>query len=150
MPRLDPRLAAFARTMRREPTPFEAQLWRALSGSKLNGLKFRRQAVIDGTIADFFCPALGLIVEVDGGTHDPQRDPVRDAAMARRGFRVLRFTNAQVAGQLDMVVLAIQAAATQQPGRWNGGIGKMAPDVPTPDPSPEPKAAEGQREGGSL
>jgi very-short-patch-repair endonuclease len=40
--------------MRREPTEPEHRLWRALSGSKLNGLKFRRQATIGDRIVDFF------------------------------------------------------------------------------------------------
>jgi len=52
--------------MRREPTEFEMRLWRHLSNSQLGGWKFRRQALIGGRIVDFFCPAIGLAIEVDG------------------------------------------------------------------------------------
>jgi very-short-patch-repair endonuclease len=59
--------------MRCAPTPGEALLWAQLQGRRLDGWKFRRQAVIAGYIVDFFCPALGLAVEVDGLIHERQR-----------------------------------------------------------------------------
>ena len=63
-------LQARATQMRRNPTEPEKRLWRALSGSKLEAFKFRRQSVIGGFIADFLCPQRAFIVEVDGDTHD--------------------------------------------------------------------------------
>jgi very-short-patch-repair endonuclease len=45
-----------AAEMRRNPTEPERRLWRHLSASQLDGLKFRRQAVIGASIADFYCP----------------------------------------------------------------------------------------------
>jgi very-short-patch-repair endonuclease len=69
--------------MRREPTEAERRLWRALSRSQLDGHKFRRQATLGNRIADFFCPAKGLIIEVDGETHDVERDRARDDILAR-------------------------------------------------------------------
>ena len=80
-PHLDPRLRSFAADMRNQPTPIEAALWRKLRGAQLGGFKFRRQTVLDLFIADFFCPAIGLIVELDGNTHDDQRDARRGAAL---------------------------------------------------------------------
>jgi very-short-patch-repair endonuclease len=150
MARIDPRLGGFAKTMRNAPTPFEARLWRALSGSKLAGLKFRRQTVIAGVILDFFCPALGLAVEVDGRTHDADRDAERDTRLLALGIRVLRFTNDQIADQLDTVLRVIVDQASGQSQRWPGRVaGGIAPHAaltprtaPTPGPSPE---GEGRR-----
>jgi very-short-patch-repair endonuclease len=65
----DWRLVERARQMRRQPTEPEKRLWRHLSNSQLGGYKFRRQATIEPFIADFLCPAKGLVVEVDGETH---------------------------------------------------------------------------------
>jgi len=59
--------------MRREPTPFENAVWQRLRASQLGGFKFRRQTVIGSFICDFFCPAKGLIIEIDGDTHDLER-----------------------------------------------------------------------------
>jgi len=129
MARIDPRLGSFATTMRNAPTPFESRLWRALSGSKLSGLKFRRQSVIDSVIVDFFCPALGLAIEVDGRTHDSDRDARRDEALMEKGIQVLRFSNEQIAGRLDAVLRVIADEAVRRPQRW--------PGRPSPGPSPE-------------
>ena len=74
-----------AREMRRNPGEWEKRLWRHLSNSQ-TGYKFRRQAVMGPFICDFFCPAKGLIVEVDGDTHDPVADARRDRLLLERGF----------------------------------------------------------------
>jgi very-short-patch-repair endonuclease len=54
-------------------------------------------------VADFFIPALNIIVEIDGPCHDPEEDRRKDAIFERmRGIRVLRFTNEQVmAGDVE-------------------------------------------------
>ncbi|WP_380926545.1 endonuclease domain-containing protein [Sphingomonas arantia] len=97
--------------MRKEPTPFEEALWLQLRGSRLAGLKFRRQTVIGSVIVDFFCPAIGLVVEVDGDTHDAAVDSARDTWLGERGFTVLRFSNADVGRNLNGVLEAIVLAA---------------------------------------
>lgn len=97
--------------MRKEPTPFEHALWLQLRASRLAGLKFRRQTVIGGVIVDFFCPAIGLIVEVDGDTHDDAADARRDAWLVERGFMVLRFANADIGRNMTGVLEVIVAGA---------------------------------------
>ncbi len=37
-----------------------------------------------------------LVIEADGPFHDPERDAVRDAWLAAKGFRVLRFPNTEI------------------------------------------------------
>ena len=92
--------------------------------------KFRRQAVIAPYIADFLCPAKALVVEVDDDTHEPDRDWRRDVALEAKGYRTLRFTNADVMGNMEGVLETILAALHQAPDRW--------PDArPHPNPSPE-------------
>lgn len=60
--------------------------------------------------ADFLCRELGLVVELDGFSHDvaPERDVRRDAWMAEQGYTVLRFTNAEVLGNAVGVATAIR------------------------------------------
>lgn len=108
-----------AAQMRREPTEAEKRLWRHLSGAKLGGLKFRRQAIIGNRITDFFCPAKGLIVEIDGNTHDRERDNMSDRRMAvQYGFRTIRVTNEDVLGNMDGVLQHIEDVVRDLPGRW--------------------------------
>src|SRR6186713_1372488 len=59
----------FARRMRADATKAENLLWQALRNKQLEGLKFKRQAPLDGYILDFVCFEAKLIVEVDGGQH---------------------------------------------------------------------------------
>jgi very-short-patch-repair endonuclease len=117
-----------AAEMRRNPTEPEKRLWRHLSSGQLGGHKFRRQSVIGRFIADFLCPQEGLIVEVDGDTHDEAKDRLRDDILAGRGFRVLRVTNADVMTNMEGVAHLLLAALTAEPDRWHN---------PHPNPSPE-------------
>ena len=106
--------------MRRDMPEPERRLWRELRGSRLEGQKFRRQDVIGNRIVDFFCPAKGLVVEVDGDTHDAQRDATRDAAMEREfGFRTVRVTNEQVMTNMDGVLSVLLEALRSSGDRWD-------------------------------
>lgn len=79
-----------ARTLRKNMTPAEKKLWAALRGKKSGGFKFRRQQIIDGFIADFFCPAKNLVIEVDGSIHDSDEQKKIDAPLC--GIQSARFT----------------------------------------------------------
>lgn len=69
---------AYARHSRSNPTTPEIRLWNVLRARQLGGFKFRQQHEIEDVRPDFFCPAVGLIVEVDGHTHDADEDSMRD------------------------------------------------------------------------
>ena len=122
-------LLARAREMRRNPTEPEKRLWRHLSGSQLRGHKFRRQAVIEHYIADFFCPLKKLIVEVDGDTHDVEADFKRDDRLRNQGYRTVRFGNLDVMRNMGGVLLALVAALEETPDRWRL---RQAGTTPTP------------------
>jgi very-short-patch-repair endonuclease len=121
----DAHLLGRAKRLRNASTPFEVKLWRRLSRSQL-GLKFRRQHVIGNLIADFFCPRKGLIIEIDGDTHDPEKDKIRDSINGSRGFTTIRFGNADVARNLEGVLERLIEELNRLPDRW-----------PHPNPSPE-------------
>jgi very-short-patch-repair endonuclease len=122
----DAHLIDRAKRLRNGGTPFEARLWTHISRSQLGGYKFRRQHVIANCIVDFFCPQKGLIVEVDGDTHDPRKDALRDEVNRARGYRTLRFTNAEVGKNINGVLERLLAEVGALPDRW-----------PHPNPSPK-------------
>jgi very-short-patch-repair endonuclease len=101
-----------ARELRREMTPAEKILWHRLRTNKLNGLHFRRQQVIHGYFGDFYCHQHELIVEVDGGIHETQKeyDAERESFLRALGFRVIRFTNEEVDNDLRSVLRKIVEA----------------------------------------
>jgi very-short-patch-repair endonuclease len=125
-----PKLQEYAREMRIEPTEPEKLLWRRLSRSQLGGYKFRRQAVLEPFIADFFCPAKGLVVELDGETHLHETDSLRDAQMAKQGFVTLRFTNADIRSNMEGVLITILDTLSKLPDRWDSACAGPTPTPP--------------------
>jgi very-short-patch-repair endonuclease len=119
----------FAQKMRAEPTDAERVLWQRLRHDiRLIGSHFRRQAVIGAFIVDFASRRAKLVIELDGGQHDWQRDwdLSRSQKIEAAGYRILRFWNNDVLGNIEGVLDEIQRAG---------------PPPPTP-----PRKGEGRRE----
>ncbi len=113
--------------MRGQPTDAERILWQRLRHDiQIAGSHFRRQALIGPFIVDFASRRAKLVVELDGGQHDTRRaaDARRTRFIEGRGYRVLRFWNNDVLGNIDGVLSEIQFALTTTP-------------TPTPNPSPQ-------------
>jgi very-short-patch-repair endonuclease len=110
---IDTEKLLFARQLRRTMTPSEKCLWPCLRGRRLNGIKFRRQQIIDGYIADFYCASIGLVIELDGPIHDSQidYDELRDRVMAARGLTILRIPNSRIELELKQVLNEIATFA---------------------------------------
>lgn len=113
---VNPGMLDRAKQMRREMTPHERILWNALRRNQLGGYHFRRQQVIDGYIADFYCHAASLVVETDGPIHDEQRgyDEERDETLARRGLLVLRVRNGEIERDLSGVLAKIRDVCSER------------------------------------
>lgn len=100
-----------AKQLRKNMTPAEKLLWQHLRNNRLNGLKFRRQQIIDGFIVDFYCHFAQLVVEVDGEIHQQQieYDRERDEVLKKRGLRLLRLKNEDVINNIEGVLQMILA-----------------------------------------
>ncbi len=102
-----------ARGLRSKQTKAEELLWYRLRDGRLDGIKFRRQQPLDDYIVDFICFEKKLAVEVDGGQHNEsamENDKTRTAWLEGRGYRVLRFWNNDVLGNLEGVLVRIREA----------------------------------------
>ena len=64
-----PTLKPLARQLRRGMTDAERHLWAHLRGKQVAGLQFYRQKPLGGYIADFYCAAARLVIEIDGAQH---------------------------------------------------------------------------------
>ena len=96
-----------AARLRRESTDAERQLWRHVSNRQLAGYKIRRQASIGPYIVDFLCVTARLIVEIDGGQHGPDVDAARTAWLEGQGYRMVRFWNNEVLGNIEGVLTVL-------------------------------------------
>ncbi|WP_293459405.1 endonuclease domain-containing protein [Phenylobacterium sp.] len=92
----------------------EVILWSRLKQLRTEGFRFRRQAPFRGYYLDFVCFERRVVVEVDGATHGDEaqaaHDLIRDAVLAREGFRVLRVWNPEVRRNLSGVMYSILRA----------------------------------------
>ena len=103
---------ASARNLRNNPTEAERALWRHIRLRQMDGRKFRRQQPMGRYIVDFVCLEEKVIIEIDGGQHAGQAtsDADRTGWLEARGFRVLRFWNHEVLGNIEGVKEAIRSA----------------------------------------
>ncbi len=111
---LPPGAIARARRLRNSMTDAERTLWAALRES-FSAAHWRRQVPLGRYIADFCSHSAKLVVEVDGGQHAGAiaRDAERTAFLKSNGYRVLRFWNNDVMGNVGGVVEAIATALSK-------------------------------------
>jgi very-short-patch-repair endonuclease len=99
-----------ARQLRVNQTDAEKVLWNRIRNRQIDGHKFVRQLPISGYICDFVCREKQLVIEVDGGQHNESTaDVIRDRRLAEEGYKVIRFWNNDVLGNLEGVLLTIQS-----------------------------------------
>ncbi|MDE2595471.1 MAG: DUF559 domain-containing protein [Sphingomonadales bacterium] len=106
------RLRDRARDLRRHPTDAQVMLWEQLSGARLGGVKFTRQAVVGSTIVDFACPSRWIVVEITGAEDSAELAELQDGKLTAAGIRVLRFAECEVLDRLDAVMAEINAAVS--------------------------------------
>lgn len=108
---------ARAKQLRADLTPPERHLWAMLRAGRA-GVKFQKQVVlVDPYIADFAASSHRLVIELDGHSHAGREsyDAERTTAFEARGFRVLRFSNAEVMRNVEGVVRAILVELGKDP-----------------------------------
>ena len=109
-----------AKALRRSMSPPEIALWLALR-ERPGGFKFRKQHPSGPFVADFYCHAARLVIEIDGTAHDfgdrPDRDLRRDAWFRARGLDVLRIPAVEIMRDIDAVVRGITALAAARLAR---------------------------------
>ena len=106
-----PWLRQWARNLRNNSTLGEVLLWQQLKGRKMMGYRFLRQRPMGRFIADFYCPKLKLVIEVDGGSHliheNQQRDVKKDKFLKSKGIHVMRIIDADVRYNMPAVLEGI-------------------------------------------
>ena len=106
-----PKQTAIARKLRKADTWAEQLLWRWLRDRRFSAYKFRRQHPMGPHTLDFYCMEAKVNIELDGSQHGHpehlQADPERDAWLAERGIKVLRYWNFKLRREKDVVRDAI-------------------------------------------
>ncbi|HET8864478.1 MAG TPA: endonuclease domain-containing protein [Gracilimonas sp.] len=103
-------LIAKARWLRKNSTPGEIELWKAIKNRQLLGYKFRRQHPIHRFIVDFYCKEIKLAIEIDGRSHDfkIEADKERQYIIEQFGVSFLRFSESDAKNCTESVFLEIE------------------------------------------
>ena len=165
-----------ARKQRQEMSLPEVLLWQALRGSP-EGIRFRRLQPSGQLVSDFFCHKAGLVIELDGESHNrgdqPEFDAKRDAWLRSNGLVVERIAAKDILKDLDSVYRFILAKAHElkavrdasprpipplqgEVARSGGGVSRLQnlsrTSAPLPDaviPHRPPAGATSPRRGGT-
>ena len=114
--RNDPALKQRRQELRRNQTDAEKAFWSKVRNRQFYGLKFFRQYSIGPYILDFYCPAVKIAVELDGGQHNEcekrEYDAVRSEYLRSQGIIVLRFWNHEVLCDMQSVLSKLKQKIT--------------------------------------
>ena len=102
----NPALKEQARALRRAGNLSEVLLWNQIKNKQCSGLDFDRQKIIGNYIVDFYCAEKGVVIEVDGSSHDDKvdYDAQRDAFLNRLGLFVIHLADYDVKTNLSGVI----------------------------------------------
>lgn len=114
-----------ARYNRRNPSEAEERMWSILKDKGIGNFAFTRQVVMGSSIVDFACKARWLVIEISsGGEAERKIAELSDRKLADVGVRVLRFTEEEVMGDLELIRQTIFAELQKpfdKPRRENRG-----------------------------
>ena len=112
-----PAMFRLAKELRKAETEAEKILWDRLRRNQILGMQFRRQHPINVFVADFYCPKIKLVIEVDGSIHEiPEyqaHDIGRSDVLNDFGITVIRFTNEQILEEIDNTISQIETIVKQ-------------------------------------
>lgn len=104
------------RALRKNFTDTERKLWSRLRNRQLSGYKFFRQYSVGPYIVDFYCPAIKLAIELDGGQHAQGMqafyDKKRTEYLNEHNIKVIRFWDNETLKNTDGVLVEISRNLT--------------------------------------
>ncbi|MCR4738216.1 MAG: endonuclease domain-containing protein [Bacteroidales bacterium] len=106
----NPELSGRACKNRKAGNMAEIVFWLQVHRKMFHGLDFDRQKVIGNYIVDFYVKSLGLVVEIDGGSHNEKLDydAQRDEYLEGIGLNVFRTTDYDVLQHVDLVLVDLE------------------------------------------
>jgi len=90
----------------------EVLFWQAFKNKKLLGWDIDRQVIIGNYIVDFFIPEIGLVIEIDGESHDfkGEHDVERENYLQSLGLEIIHYTDIEIKKSMDFVSGGFQMA----------------------------------------
>jgi len=106
----NPKLKILGREKRKAGIYSEVLFWQQVRAGLFYNIDFDRQRIIGNYIVDFYVKTLGLIVEIDGISHENkiEYDAVRQQFLESLGLKIFRVTDGAVKSNILIVMEELQ------------------------------------------
>jgi very-short-patch-repair endonuclease len=106
----NPKLKERAKALRYAENLPEVLFWMQVNKKRFHGLDFDRQRVIGNYIVDFYIKQLGLVIEIDGKSHDfdGDYDEQREKYLTSLGLKVYRITVSDILKHMFFVLVGLE------------------------------------------
>ena len=103
-------LNQLAKNKRKAGILSEVLFWQQVHKGVFHKIDFDRQRIIGNFIVDFYVKTLGLVIEIDGSSHDNkvEYDAARQAYLENLGLKVYRITDIDVKKRLGIVMSELE------------------------------------------
>ena len=95
-----------ARELRKQGILSEVIFWNEVKRKKILDLDFDRQKIIGNYIVDFYIKKLGIVIEIDGVSHNEklEDEEIRNKYLKSLGLKVIRYSDLDLKYNLDNVI----------------------------------------------
>ena len=103
-------LLSRARSLRKGYVLSEVIFWKQVRVNSFHGIDFDRQRIIGNYIVDFYIKSLGIVIEIDGTSHNDKEeyDDKRQAFLESLGLIVYRISDSRVKHDLQNVMKELE------------------------------------------
>ncbi len=117
----NPTLKKLAKDKRQGGIYAEVLFWQQVHKRKFHQIDFDRQRIIGNYIVDFYIKTLGLIIEIDGTSHDNKQvyDNTREAYFISLGLKIYRVMDWDVKRHIVTVMLGLEDYIIKEYGLQN-------------------------------
>jgi len=107
----NPELKERARELRKAGNKAEIIFWKQVRNKQFLGLDFDRQKIVGNYIVDFYCKYIGVVIEIDGESHNEKEeyDANRDEYLKSFGLKVYHIRAEDVINDIDSVMRYLEA-----------------------------------------
>ncbi len=104
------KLKTRAKLLRKAGNYAEVVFWQQVHKAKFHGIDFDRQRIIGNYIVDFYVKKLGLIIEIDGESHNSKEeyDEKRSRYLETLGLKIFKATNFRILHDLGNVLMELE------------------------------------------
>ena len=106
----NPTLISRAKSLRKAGNYPEVVFWKQVRNNLFWDIDFDRQRIIGNYIVDFYVKTQGLILEIDGESHNNKEayDIKRDDYLQSLGLKIFKTTNFRILHDLDNVMRELE------------------------------------------